>query len=393
MHIRPANRLSQYRGFRRRGILTAWSCIALVTVGLCAAVAINRNLMSNAWSETQYCADAAALAGCRQLLNDDLLRETKQIQNTNSHASKCRNKAMEIGRLYGKNPSVPSLYAENIEVYQRQWNTNREVFVPLTASIYPNAVKVRLSNHNSSGLSGKMIGSTISGIGRITISCESTAIMHDRIIGFRSGPGIPIPLIPLAIPESSKQVIPGTWSSIDDQDSSDEYWWDDESNELFHQADGIAELAVTIRPGSSTLSPGRLLPVEILRTENSASVADRCRYGISHADTTEAGLNRLSFPRSDLPHELTDAELDELDGVFSSLIGKKRIFPLADLDHTSSELMLADVVAARILIVARSDNELHILLQPTVMSTPAAIVSRSQAAQPNRYIRRITLLR
>jgi len=238
-----------------------------------------------------------------------------------------------------------------------------------------------------------MIAGGVSGISRASISCEATATVHDRISGFRSGPGIAIPIAPLAIPDSTKQHIAGTWSSTNDLDSPDEYWWDEDSNQLLYQPDEIAELAVTIRRGSATVVPGRLLPVEICQTEHSTPIADRVQNGISHDDASTAGLDRLSFPRSDVPYEISDADLDELETVLSSLIGQKRIFPVTDLDDPSSELVLTTVVAARILVVERIDNELRVLLQPTVMSTPAAIVSRDLTLQPNRYVRRIALLR
>jgi hypothetical protein len=393
MRKHSANGLTGRWTVHRRGILTAWTCIALVTVGLCAAVAINRSLMSNAWAETRNCADAAALAGCRQLLTDDLLRDTNDLEDSDWRASECRNRAVEISNLYRGNRSIPPLRSDDIEVYQRQWNADREVYVPLTDSMYPNTVEVYLSNRNSAGPSGRMMGGGISGIGRGIISCKATATIHDQISGFRSGPGIAIPLAPLAIPESSQQLLAGTWSSTDDLESPDEYWWDEDSSELLDQSDGIAELAVTIRAGSSTIIPGQLLPVEICQSDFSAPVADRVLHGINHVDTSQAGLDQLSFPRPDSPHRLSDTDLDELADAFRSLIGHKRVFPLADLDHQSDGLTLTDVVAARILVVERGDDEVRILLQPTVMSTPAAVVSHDLNAQPNRYIRRIALLR
>lgn len=393
MRTHSANQINDCRRLPRRGILTVWSCFALVTVGLCAAVAINRSLMSNAWSETRNCADAAALAGCRQLLNDDLLRDGRDRVNAEWQASNCRHRAVDIGSLYRSNRSIPRLRSEDIQVYQRQWNADRNIFVPLTDSMFPNTVEVFLSSRRSAGSSGRMIGGGISGIGRGTISCKAIATMYDRISGFRSGPGVSIPLAPLVIPESADQSVAGTWSSTDDLDCADDYWWDEEFNELRYEADGIAELSVIIRRGSATVIPGELLPVEICRTDFSASIADRVLHGLSHKDISEAGLEQLTFPRSDISCEMSDADLDELDNTLRSIIGQKRVFPLADLDAQSNGLMLTNVVAARILVVERVEDEIQVLLQPTVMSSPAAVVSHDQSAQPNRYIRRIALLR
>jgi len=365
----------------------------LVTVGLCAAVAINRCLMSNAWSDTRNCADAAALAGCRQLLNDDLLRDRRERINAEWQTNNCRNTAVEIGRLYQSNRSIPHLRSENVKVYQRQWNSDREVYIPLTDSLYPDTVEVCLSNRNTAGPSGKLVSGTISGIGRGTVSCKAIATMYDRISGFNSGPDVSIPMAPLAIPESADQSVAGTWSSTDDQDCDDEYWWDEQSNELRYEADGIAELSVSIRRGSTIVVPGELLPVEICSSDLSSSIADRVLHGIAHEDLSKAGSDQLSFPRSEVPYELSDDDLNELDDSFHSLIGAKRLFPLADLDSQANGLVLTGFVAARILVVERADDEIRVLLQPTVLSTPTAVVSQDQNAQPNRYVRRIALLR
>lgn len=379
----------------RRGMLTAWSALALVAVGLCGMMAINRGLISHARSKSQHCADAVALAACRSLLTDDLLRSSHDFFSVpNWRVERSRDKALKVAERHRNLRNIPTLDRDDIHVHQRLWNSEQGRYLPMTDSAFPNAVRVRITNRNKRDWSARLIGAGLSGIGRAEIDCAATACMHDQICGYEASRGLAIPLAPLAIPYVEGQAAAGTWGVTDDHLSSDLYSWDEVSRQVLEQPDDLCELSLTIRKGAVPPVPGQLTPVELCSSLHDRPISDRTAHGLQHRDTTAADWKQLTFPRADRAWDLTSEDLDSLESVLHDLVGQKRLFPLANLAVAGPHVELAEVVAARVLVVHRSDDdEIRVVLQPTVISTAAAVVCNDPNYPSNRYVRRISLLR
>lgn len=390
---------SRPKNKRRSGLLSVWSAFALFTVGLCAAVAIDRSLVSMTWSQTQVCADAAALAGCRELLTDDLIRIARDVDDRGALAQRCRNRAVDLARQHANNSyatgrAIPVLTDDYVDVLKLVWNEEEGRHLAIFDSFDPDTVRVRLSNRNLQNGSGRPVNRGLSGISRAVISCEAIARIHDRISGFRAGPGMAILIAPFAIPEHFGRRIAGTWSSTDDHRSPDVYSWDEESNKIRQQSDGLPELALTVLRTGTQVVPGQLAPIAICESSQVNPFAHQMKHGLRHADTSAAGIELLSFPRAHHSSEPDETDFDALAGVWYGLIGEKRMFPLADLAAHTSDDGLSDVVAARIMDVTReSDDQLQVLLQPTVMSPSSAVICSDESVPVNRSIRKIALLR
>jgi len=374
--------------------MAAWSCLAFVAVGIGAAVAVNRAILSHTWTDASRCVDAAALAACQSLLTDDLLRDSSNNVTLDWQIDRARDKAIQLSRLHESNQRLPIIRRNDINVYQRVWTSERGEYVLLTDSEYPNTVRVGLSTRNSAARDGRSRSVGFGGIRGSHVSCVSTACIHDRICGFQSGPGISIPLVPLAIPGSQDGDVAGTWSAVDTGDGNDDYYWDEELGQLLNTADGLSELTLVIRPGISSTVPGQFMPVKICPTQHTRAVTERIRRGFNHAELEQAGLSDIRFPRTDAAYDLDESEFDDLERVLRSLIGEKRVYPIVEHIKDMTEVELSKIVAARILKVDRTGSrELSIVLQPTVMSVPAAIFCRDDSVRANRYVRHIALLR
>lgn len=396
LHDSPSGR-RQRRA--RSGMLTAWSAFALLAVGLCAAVAVHRSLNSLAWVQTRQCADAAALAGCRELLCDDLLREAADRPDPAWCVLRCRTRAVELaerhaGRRLAAGRAVPVLQPQQVDVLQRVWSDEASRYLTVADSASPDTVRVRLSNRQS----GSVRSAGLMGAGRTVVSCEATAWMHDRICGFRTGRGISIPMAPLAIPEDPQQPTPGTWWATDSDEGADDYAWDRDSRQVRPEPDGLLELSLILQRTDAQLMPGQLIPVPLCDHQHATPLADHLQRGLQHEQTVAAGLGLLSFPRSATTGELSESDFEALTEVLTGMIGEKRIFPLADLSEVppadSADVWLSSVVAARILDVQLiDDDQLELRLQPTVMSPACAVICRDTSVPANRYIRKIALLR
>lgn len=394
LHVSPLQH--HRRRPRRSGMLSAWSAFALLAVGLCAAVAINRSLNSLAWVQTRQCADAAALAGCRELLSDDLLKADGDRPDPEYRTIQCRDRAVRLAerhtrRQFGAGYGVPLLQHQDVDVLQRVWNAQTGRYLMVSASLSPDTVRVRLSNRDSQGA----VRAGLMGTGRSVVSCESTAWMHDRICGFQTGIGISIPMAPLAIPEDPRQQpTPGTWWATDDVAGSDDFAWDRAERQVLREPDGLTELVLIIRRTDAQVIPGQLIPIALCPHDHSTPTADQTQRGLQHEQTSAAGLELLTFPRSDRARDLDTLDFEALTEVLTGLIGRKRLFPLADLSAVSEEVRLSSVVAARILNVQQvDDDQLTVWLQPTVMSPACAVICRDRSVPANRYIRKIALLR
>ena len=385
-----------HRWLRQRfGALSVWAAFALVAVGLCAAAAINRGLTSLKWSKTRNCADACALAGCRELLTDHLLLPERD--SLDFDVQRCRRRAVSLSHQYatdrGYDDGTVITPQHEIDVLQRIWSAADGRYVVLSDSIHPNAVRVRLWDWCFRHGARRRTRTGLSRLGRARVSCEATAWLHDRISGFRASPDVTIPIAPLAIPNDRQRRITGTWSSTDEGGIRDDYAWDSVSREVRRNPDGLAELALTLDREGSRAAPGHLVPVRICHCSHKHPFADRVRHGLRHADTTAAGLDVLCFPRADQSSDLDITDFDELEDVLYTLIGAKRIFPLVDLS-TTPNVTLPAVVAARVLDVDRiSRDQMQVLVQPTVMSTSSAVICRDQSVASNRYVCKVTLLR
>ena len=371
----------------------------MVAVGLCAVVAIDRSLVSMTWSQTQVCADAAALAGCRELLTDDLIRTHRDVDDRDAMVQRCRNRAVDLARRHASNSpatgrAVPVLTDDYVDVLKLVWNEEEGRHLAIFDSFDPDTVRVRLSNRNLQNGSGRLMNPGPAGISRAVISCEATARIHDRISGFRSGPEIAILMAPFAIPEHFGRRIAGTWSSTDDHRSPDEYSWDEEANEIRQQSDGLPELALTVLRTGTQVVPGQLAPTVICESSQVNPFAHQMKYGLQHADISAAGIELLAFPRAHHSSEPDQTDFDVLAGVWRGLIGEKRMFPLADLAAHTADNGLSDVVAVRIMDVTRDrDDQLQVLLQPTVMSSASAVICGDESVSASRSIRKIALLR
>ncbi len=403
----PVRRSGSARS-KRRGLLTAWSAIALVAVGLCAIYAVNLGLISWTRTRAQDCADAAALAACRALLTDDLLLPDVSAGHVDDRIRRCRRQAMAVARLYRDSGRIPEVRPHHVHVWQRVHNADRNVWIPLTDSVRPDSVQVQVTNRSTpQDSSGRLAGAGLSGISRAIIDCRASAWICDRICGFQTGPDIAIPIAPLAIPQTDVGVLAGTWSAVapppdspsgstelSDTTADDRYSWDSETDSLSDHPDGLSELLLAVTRRTVEPAPGFLLPVELCpAAAGTTPFADRLRFGLTHEDTTAAGIRQLSFPRSDVAQAIGTDDFDALERVLTEIVGQKRIFPLVRLGRPGPNAELTSVVAARILAAERTGrDEIRVLLQPTVLSTASAVIRCDGSGTPSRYVRRITLL-
>lgn len=379
----------------RRGTLTVWAVVAMTACLCCVGVALNHGILSNRRSECRQSARAAATAAARNLLTDALLHADSQPFEIEATQLRAKTAAVEISRSYSHQTGVPSLSPENVSIGSRVFNPATNRLQLLENTMRPNVVIVTIANSPGEP-SGRLSLNGLTGVTHARIAAAATAILENHVVGFRAFPECAIPLVPLAIPETSTEEHGNSWANnIESNHGNDSWSWNTADLQVTRAADRLPEITVSLH---SSMSPAALRSAEIISLSSPETrVEDTVRQislGVTMPDLSYSKTEKLVFPRPATIVPLSDADLDRIENRLESIVGQRRIFPLinaGDGSHSMSS-KLTRVVAARVLVVRRHSLQLDITLQPCVISTATALMAPANAKVPqNPYIWKILL--
>ncbi|MEZ6059492.1 MAG: hypothetical protein R3C19_03925 [Planctomycetaceae bacterium] len=400
----------------RRGSLSVLSVFAIVACGVCVALVVNSSYLSVVRSEAQQCSEAAALAGCRSLLCDQMLCRNQQPFETEGRIVQCRHTAIEVASLYRAGTRLPILTENDITVSHPGTSGDSGSQAMSQQPGVPGFVEVTLNNSATPDASGRLFLSGITGVARGQVVARATAVMENRIAGFTARSGNAVPLAPFAVPDDSRRIQSGCWSvDIELNKGADNFAWSESSQRVERGGDRLPETTLTLAFGSSTPAPGRLLPVYVASTgAASQPLVTQLQSGLSAQHLQSLPNSMLTFPASGRAATDDASSASQVAAAFETMIGSVRIFPAADTAQnssvtaenneadsgsaaatpaTASGVPLTRAVAARIMNVRRgSSNDVQITLQPAVISTATAVVGNTASATPpNPYIWKIVL--
>ncbi len=382
---------------RRSGSISAWSVFAMIACLCCVAMVVNRGVLSNLRSETDQSARASALAAARNLLNDDFLRTNIQAFETESAQLRAKQAAVDISRLYNVRRNTPLLNEDQIRFSSAvvDPNTGRTQFLQNTTR--PDRVHVTVAN-NPGDASGRLFLSGITGVKHGQLLSQATAILQNRLLGFRSLKESSIPLIPLALPEDETGKQSDCWThEIELQRGMDQWAWNSTEMRAEEIADRLPEITISLHAEEHDLRPKQGTVVSFRKEDNSVTSAIKMfSSGLTTATFPHTRKPLLSFPTTVATVKLTAADIDSIAQALNLILGKPRIFPLAPVtrgtkDASSIHPELTRVIAARILRLRQYEQSLDITLQPCVLSTPTAVTTSDTTKTPqNRYIWKIS---
>ena len=395
----------------RRGSLTVWTLLVMVTCICCASLVANTGYLSSLRSDSHRCAQVAALAAGRRLLTDDILRCNQRDFEVAAWRLNAENAALEMGQSYVADCGVPPLTAQNISIEMGAMavaHIGRDVDSESSSPF----VRVNVSNHAANEPSGRLFLGGLMGITRGVVSEYSEAVLQNQIVGFRPGPRCATPIVPLALPEDPVFNTTHCWSAeIESGRGQDKFTWDKSREVVRSGPDRLPELVLTITSGETAGGPGIAQLVSWNSHTSFKNTLAQFVTGLGQQHLPADGEGILAFPSAAGQVPIISNDVREIAKAIRPLIGKARIFPLYDVsasgqlsaeestggggeeNTTASDHKLLRVVAARaIRVEVISDQQIRIVFQPTVLSTPTAVISVANSTTPhNRYIWKICL--
>jgi hypothetical protein len=317
---------------KRRGAIAVFVAASGVVLLGFAALAVDAGRLYLGKTELQVAADAAALAGANELLNERRLFGPGELLTSFQVARQQAGAVAASNPVLGCGPQI-DFNLDNgasgdlvIGYLSTLYNTGEALsFSDVTEF---NAVKVRLRRDATHNGPVALMFARILGIDTADLVAEATAAFQHGIIGFRVTPETgPSSLMPLALRESYWDQLMGTLAG-ENASYQDNYAYDPTTGQVTPGQDGLPELNLYPGIGEEQLPPGNFGTVDIGAENNATSDIERqLLEGISAADLEYHG-GELSL--ADGSFDLTgDTGLSaSLKSALDAIIGQPRTIPL-----------------------------------------------------------------
>ncbi|MCA9064106.1 MAG: hypothetical protein KDA96_13635 [Planctomycetaceae bacterium] len=389
----------------RRGVLSLWGTFALAAMLVIAAVSINRMWAMSMREDAQRCTEAAALAAAHELLTDEILKTNAFALEGGWREYRCRHAAVRMGQLYASRTRLPRLYSDNVELIPRSSrpsmrNSDWDQRVPAYVRV----------GYQTDGTprSFPLLMPGVTGVSSALLDVSSSVELNNHLVGFRSANGVNIPMLPF-VAEDRSSADSSSWKScIEDGRGRDQFSWNQRGDVVESLEDGIPEIEFRLHVADNTEASsanGRDEGCELQCLQFSAgtsqqpgqagaSDAERIRRGLCEADLHGQPGNLFQFPQSMTTTPVTAKSLTTMSRALADIEGQERILclcePAAETGadrNAGSSVQLVRPVAVRILSVRRkAKDDIRIVCQPCVLTTPTAIMQTDRPQPENRYI-------
>lgn len=409
-------RFSQFRPCPvRLGFVALWTLLILVLLLAGLAVAVNSFWLAEAEQELHNAADAAALAGIQELVNDDWLRNDPTLIPL--LLERCWVRAQEYASLNRTLTRPVELLANaandpNGDIVLGHSDATTGLQIP--ADILTNPASLTLDQVTTIAVQARRFRSRGNGVPvllgplvllpAIDLQANAWALLDTDVIGFRPRLDWAVPLVPLGVRSDPTQADPHSWEhQILNRQGQDQYTFVPGQG-VSLGTDGIPEIDMVLElepAGTPANSNAFLLQL------GSADTPTALNSGVTAADlqAQEGQLvldanNQLFLPGRALgPAETTQAFTDLRNGLEALLqSGEVRIWPLvASVDATLGQAMVTGFVGARVVKVDfQTGGPLRFTLQPGMRGVPAALTNALQRNPanlvPNPYLGRVRLV-
>lgn len=362
--------------------------VALLVAMCGLALILDRLWLEATRLELQTAAEAAVLAGARELASDQRLLPNASEEQLSDAATQSAVFASIANRAAGQ----PVEITEGDITFSSHLNTVESA----TSSVdvdpsnqLPDLIRVEA---HRTRFRGNPVALFISQLTRQPYGDAvsiAAARIDDRVIGVRPISGSTIPALPLAIWQADPSGQRGdTWQvAIEQRKGRDEYGYDEAEHAVTSGSDGIPELTLTSARRNGPVHVANLQLLDIGTKFDEQQLGQQIRAGWTSEQLSNwGGEFRLSaLPKSTesvtvsgLPY-LESADRDALDAI----VGMSRIALLynsasATEGQTSQQVQCTRMVAIRVLrVIDQPDGSCQLIVQPTVLATRTALVDPS----------------
>ena len=293
--------------FKRRGAIAVYVAASGVVLLGFAALAVDAGRLYLGKTELQVAADAAALAGAMELLNerrihgDGELLASFQLARQQAGAVAGSNPVLGVGPLIDYNPGNGADGDLVIGYLPHLYNTGEPLSFSDPSEF--NAVKVRVRRDATYNGPVALMFARILGIETADLVAEATAAFQYGIVGFRTpSDTVTTSLMPFALRYDPWETLLGTMAG-ENSVFEDNWAYDPETGEVTEGQDGIPELNLYPGGGDGQLPQGNFGTVDI-GGENTATadIERQLLEGVSAQDLEYHG-GELSL--ADGPFTLT----------------------------------------------------------------------------------------
>ena len=388
MAIREALRCARRH---RRGIAALVFGLTLpVFIGF-ATLSVDTAVLAVARSQLSTAADSAALAGARQLADENRVRGatdlTSEISAANSHASTiaAANFALNQSVLVNQNTSN-STGGDVLVGYLDTKNSQSTLVTNAAFTSLFNSVQVtaqRTSDHV--GLVPTFFGALM-GYRGSNVQVQSTATVQNySISGFKSVNNQNVNLLPIVLDLTTYQtMLAGTQGGAAGT-ASDQYTYNPTTNTVTDGPDGVAESK--LYPVASG-SPGNWGTIKVGVTNNSTSVlSSQITNGITPSQLATFPGGVIQLDSSQTPPSIIFSGNPGISAGISSalqsIIGKPVSIPIYDLNDDNGNNAWYRVIAfaaVRIMSVDFQGNPKYVIVQPALVTDPNAVRGAAQSS-------------
>ena len=366
----------------RRGISALLFGLLLpVFIGF-ATLSVDTSMIAVARGQLGTAADAAALAGARELVSENRVRRsnnlTTEIAAANSQAVSFARRNLVLGQ-----PPVVSANTNNASTgdivvgYLDLARSDSRLDNSTNLTHQFNSVQVTLARNEQRGGMIPTVFGRLMGFKGAAVTVRSTATASAySISGFRASGSQNANLLPIVLDKV-------TWEAMMEKKTTDQYSYNVLTKQVTAGADGITESQ--LYPVKNGL-PGNWGTIKIGVTNNSTStLGAQIRYGITPAQLATFPNGTIQLDPGRNPPSITfEGNPGISAGIkddLTAIIGQPRIVPIYDQNGGNGNNAWYRVIAfqpCRIVSVNFQGNPKYVIIQPCLINEPTAIAGSPQ---------------
>jgi Flp pilus assembly protein TadG len=380
-------------GRSRRGAITIVSAILMVVLLALTAFAVDMGYIIVVRTQLQNAADASALAGTSQLLDQSLLTGTpnqcQAIANAVNQAQQFSH-ANTAGGVAVALPDNPS-NSPCGDIVCGYLSNPADLSQQMDFTTFPNSVQVITRRDSTVNGSLSLFFARVMGVSSLDLTATATASNRDHITGFSiHTPGhSTCLLLPFALDVN-------TWNAVLAGAGPDIFTRDPKTGAVSGGSDGIHEcklFPLSNSGGGSALPPGNFGTINIGSAANSTAVLVRqILYGPNATDLSyyPNGVVQLDPVTGTLPMNGNTGVSAGCKAALTSIMGQPRVIPLYSSvagPGNNAEYTIVGFAGVTILevVLDGSLSSKHLTIQPCFAVDPNAIPG-STTTTPSYYV-------
>jgi hypothetical protein len=387
----------------RQGTLLPAMAVAILVVGCCLALVLDKLWLDAARGELQTAAEAAALAAAGRLADDERLNLSVEPQVLTNAALDAAGLAASRNTVAGRAVTLNTEPGGDIRFGQFVMDADNGESRFEENEHLPTVVRVRTGRTRQLGNPVARLFAGLTGLAGGDAIGDAEATLSNLIVGVRPFEGGPAPVLPFAIferdPEGERN---DTWAvQIEGGGGSDEWTFDHATNQVRAGQDGLSEIKLHPMPSGGKAEDANLQVLNIGNGLDEEQIVRQVETGWNVGDLADYG-GEFRLDLGSEPIECSALIYDPTVEALRGMIGQKRLVLLYENYSPRSgdlgRLTPTRFVAVRIMAIEHSaDGTPQVIAQPTVVATRTALPP-SEALSPeeaeglaNAYVYKISL--